>query len=177
MSNPRRVLGIDPGLQHTGWGVIEADGHHLRAVAAGVIHTNSSASMAERLVEIHQGLQQVINTHQPASAAVEETFMNNNPASALKLGTARGVALLTPALAGLAVGEYPANLVKKSVVGAGHADKAQIQHMIRLLLPGLGKLADDAPRAIKWAAKWQEPPDDRRPCRNYRRDWQRLRGD
>ena len=130
-----RLLGLDPGLQHTGWGVIEVDGSRLTFVAAGVVNSSPKRPLAERLVEIHDGLRDVIDTYQPAEAAVEETFVNKNPTSTLKLGLARGVVLLTPALYSLKVAEYPANLIKKSVVGAGHAQKEQVQAMVRVLLP------------------------------------------
>ncbi|WP_374370818.1 crossover junction endodeoxyribonuclease RuvC [Dongia sp.] len=130
-----RILGLDPGLQHTGWGVIDAVGSRLSFVAAGVVNTDPKRDLAERLVEIHDGLREVIDAHQPDEAAVEETFVNKNPASTLKLGVARGIALLVPSLYKLRVAEYPTNLVKKSVVGAGHADKKQVQMMIGVLLP------------------------------------------
>jgi len=140
-----KLLGLDPGLQHTGWGVIEVDGSRLTFVAAGVVNSSPKRPLAERLVEIHDGLREVIDTYQPAEAAVEETFVNKNPTSTLKLGLARGVVLLVPALAGLPVAEYPANLIKKSVVGAGHAGKEQVQMMVRMLLPGcLTETADAA---------------------------------
>ena len=118
-----RFIGIDPGLRVTGWGVIDADGNRLRHVAHGAVRTDSGESLALRLRQIHEGLSAVIERHRPAAAAVEETFVNKNAASTLRLGQARGVALLVPALAGLVVSEYAANLVKKSVVGTGHADK------------------------------------------------------
>jgi crossover junction endodeoxyribonuclease RuvC len=130
-----RILGLDPGLQHTGWGVIDAVGSRLSFVAAGVVNTDPKRDLAERLVEIHDGLREVIDAHQPDEAAVEETFVNKNPSSTLKLGVARGIALLVPALYKLRVAEYPTNLVKKSVVGAGHADKTQVQMMVSVLLP------------------------------------------
>ena len=143
-----KLLGLDPGLQHTGWGVIEADGSRLSFVAAGVVNSSPKRPLAERLVEIHDGLREVIDTYQPAEAAVEETFVNKNPSSTLKLGLARGVVLLVPALAGLRVAEYGANHIKKSVVGAGHADKTQVQHMVRMLLPGTTFKTPDAADAL-----------------------------
>jgi crossover junction endodeoxyribonuclease RuvC len=143
-----RLLGLDPGLQHTGWGVIEAEGSRLSFVAAGTIHSTATRSLAERLVEIHDGLRDVIDQYQPAEAAVEETFVNKNPTSTLKLGLARGVVLLTPALFGLKVAEYPANLIKKSVVGAGHAAKEQVQMMVRVLLPAASTETADAADAL-----------------------------
>ena len=141
-----RLLGLDPGLQHTGWGVIEAEGSRLSFVAAGTVSSSPKRPLAERLVEIHDGLRGVIDAWEPVEAAVEETFVNKNPTSTLKLGLARGVVLLTPALFGLKVAEYPANLIKKSVVGAGHAAKEQVQMMVRVLLPAAG-VADSADAA------------------------------
>jgi crossover junction endodeoxyribonuclease RuvC len=143
-----RLLGLDPGLQHTGWGVIEADGSRLSFVACGTVDTNAKSPLAERLVELHEGLRAVIDEWEPAEAAVEETFVNKNPTSTLKLGLARGVVLLTPALFGLKVAEYPANLVKKSVVGAGHAAKEQVQMMVRVLLPASSAGTADAADAL-----------------------------
>src|SRR5512138_924820 len=143
-----RLLGLDPGLQHTGWGVIDAEGSLLSFVAAGTINSTASRPLAERLVEIHDGLRDVIDQYQPAEAAVEETFVNKNPTSTLKLGLARGVALLTPALHKLQVYEYPANLIKKSVVGAGHAGKEQVQVMVRVLLPASQAESPDAADAL-----------------------------
>ncbi|MDF2766562.1 MAG: ruvC [Rhodospirillales bacterium] len=143
-----RLLGLDPGLRHTGWGVIEAAGNRLRHVADGAVHSSDARPLAERLVELHDGLARIIAEFRPDEAAVEETFVNKNPTSTLKLGLARGVALLVPALAGLAVHEYPANLVKKSVVGAGHAAKEQVQMMVRRLLPGAMIGSPDAADAL-----------------------------
>jgi crossover junction endodeoxyribonuclease RuvC len=139
-----RILGIDPGLQRTGWGVIDVDGNRLIHVAHGVIKTVTAESLAERLRTVFDELDRLIVLWKPLSAAVEETFMNNNAASALKLGQARGAAMLAPACAGLPVSEYAANLVKKSVVGAGHADKGQVQAMIKILLPGVEAQSDAA---------------------------------
>ena len=143
-----RLIGLDPGLRHTGWGVIEASGSRLRYVADGAVHTDGNRSLAERLVQLHEGLSAVIAAFKPDAAAVEETFVNKNPTSTLKLGLARGVTLLVPALAGLPVAEYPANLIKKSVVGAGHAAKPQIQMMVRRLLPGCLMEPADAADAL-----------------------------
>jgi len=147
-----RLLGLDPGLQHTGWGIVDAHGNppgsRLSFVAAGAIHTDPKRELAERLVEIHEGLKQVIDLYQPTEAAVEETFVNKNPTSTLKLGLARGVVLLTPATYKLPVAEYPANLVKKSVVGAGHASKDQVQMMVRVLLPASSAQGPDAADAL-----------------------------
>ena len=143
-----RLLGLDPGLRHTGWGVIEVDGNRLRHVADGAVHSSEGRSLAERLVELHDGLARVIAEYRPVEAAVEETFVNKNPTSTLKLGLARGIALLAPALAGMQVHEYPANLVKKSVVGAGHAAKEQVQMMVTRLLPGVRLSSPDAADAL-----------------------------
>ena len=148
MSNALTLLGIDPGLRRTGWGVITSSGNHLRGVACGVIASDEKLAPAERLVQIHDGLRKVMELYHPDEAAVEETFVNKNPASALKLGLARGIALLVPALSGLAVAEYPANLIKKSVAGFGHADKVQIKTMVNLLLPGINPESADAADAL-----------------------------
>jgi len=129
-----RILGLDPGLTHTGWGVIDRDGSRLVHVASGRISPKASLPMAQRLAVLDVALAQIIAEYRPATAAVEETFVNKNPLSALKLGQARGVALLAPARFGLEVGEYAANLIKKSVVGNGHAEKDQVAMMVRVLL-------------------------------------------
>jgi len=142
------LLGLDPGLTCTGWGVIAVDGNHLSHVANGSVRSNSARPLAERLVQIYEGLEQVIATHQPEAAAVEHTFVNRNPASTLKLGQARGVVLLAPALAGLPVSEYEANLIKKSVAGTGHAGKQQVRMMVETLLPGCRAAGDDAADAL-----------------------------
>jgi crossover junction endodeoxyribonuclease RuvC len=162
-----RLLGLDPGLRHTGWGVVDMAGNRLTYVADGAVHSDGGRELAERLVELHDGLRAVIERYRPDAAAVEETFVNKNPTSTLKLGLARGVVLLVPALAGLPVAEYPANLVKKSVVGAGHADKQQVQRMVKLLLPGCLIQTPDAADALAVAichahhagtlARWQQP--------------------
>jgi crossover junction endodeoxyribonuclease RuvC len=143
-----RILGIDPGLRHTGWGVIEAEGSRLAYVASGAIHTKTGDNFAERLRLLHEGLAAVIAAHRPDEAAVEETFVNRDPQSALKLGHARGIALVVPALAGIEVNEYAANLVKKTVVGAGHAEKPQVAMMVKVLLPRSDALGADAADAL-----------------------------
>ncbi len=132
MSRAVKILGIDPGLRHTGWGVILAEGSRLSYVASGAIHTESGLPLSERLRLLHVGLSQVIEAEWPDEAAVEETFVNRDPQSALKLGQARGIALVVPALAGLPVAEYSANLVKKSVTGTGHAEKGQVAAMLKI---------------------------------------------
>lgn len=145
---PIRILGIDPGLRNCGWGIVEADGSRLAFVACGTIHSNAKLDLASRLRELHEGLAAVIHEHMPAEAAVEETFVNRDPQSALKLGQARGIALAVPALAGLPVAEYAANTVKKTVVGAGHAQKQQVAMMIRVLLPKADAASADAADAL-----------------------------
>lgn len=131
-----RLLGIDPGLQFTGWGLVEADGNRLRHLADGVIATDGAASVPARLKALHDALAGLLAELRPDEAAVEETYVNRNGAATLKLGYARGVALLAPALLGIPVAEYGAKSVKKAVVGTGGADKAQVQMMVRRLLPG-----------------------------------------
>lgn len=143
-----RILGIDPGLERTGWGVIETEGSRLSFLAAGVILSKASEPMAMRLNRIDLELSSIVEKWKPESAAIEETFVNKNAASSLKLGQARGVAIVAPARAGLDVAEYSANTVKKSVVGVGHAGKDQIGMMIKVLLPTAGQLAADAADAL-----------------------------
>jgi crossover junction endodeoxyribonuclease RuvC len=147
-----RIIGLDPGLGASGWGVIDVSGNHLRFVARGVVRTDAKLGLAQRLVQIHQGLAAVIGEHRPDESAVEETFVNRNPASALKLGQARGVVLMTAAAGGMPVAEYPPNVIKKSVVGAGHAAKQQVQMMVRMLLPGIGEAPMGADAADALAA-------------------------
>ena len=134
-ANSIRIIGIDPGLRRTGWGVIESDGVRLGYVASGMITSDGEDDLAYRLREIFEGLTGVIASFAPREAAVEETFVNENARATLKLGQARGMALLAPALKGLKVAEYPPNLIKKSVTGTGHGDKRQIQAMVGFLLP------------------------------------------
>jgi len=143
-----RLMGLDPGLRHTGWGVIQAVGNRLSHVADGVISTDDALPLAARLAQLYEGLAQLIREFAPAEVAVEETFVNVNPVSTLKLGQARGVALLAPAHAGIVVAEYPPNLVKKSVVGTGHAAKEQVQMMVKTLLPGATLTSPDAADAL-----------------------------
>lgn len=142
------ILGIDPGLRKTGWGVISSEGHALRFKGCGVIETDSSAPLAERLSFLHLELHKILDLWNPVAAAIEETFVNRNPASALKLGQARGVLLSVPALRGLPVGEYPANKIKKAIVGRGHADKNQVGMMIQTLLPACGAIGPDEADAL-----------------------------
>ena len=134
-SNLIRIIGIDPGLRRTGWGVIESDGVRLTYIASGHVVSTKDEELSFRLRELYEGICSVLASFKPLEAAVEETFVNDNPRSTLKLGQARGMALLAPAMKGIRVAEYPPNLIKKTVVGAGHADKKQIQVMIGFLLP------------------------------------------
>ena len=142
-----RVLGIDPGLRNTGWGIIAVDGPRLRHVANGVIQSEGT-DLAARLVVLFRGLCAVIADHAPDAAAVEQTFVNKDAVGTLKLGQARGVALLAPAQAGIEVGEYAPNAVKKAIVGVGHAQKQQVEHMVRLSLPGVELAGADAADAL-----------------------------
>jgi crossover junction endodeoxyribonuclease RuvC len=146
--NPIRILGIDPGLRRTGWGVVEVDGNRLSYVACGSLATDDEAALAVRLVAIHDGLSRVVADFRPDEAAAEATFVNRDAAATLKLGQARGVALLVPAKAGVPVAEYAPNLVKKTIVGAGHGDKAQIRMMVGVLLPKATPESEDAADAL-----------------------------
>ncbi len=142
------ILGLDPGLGTTGWGVIFADGNRLSHIGNGQIKTDAKAPLAERLVSLDRALADLILEHHPDGAAVEEVFVNSNPQSTLKLGQARGVILLAAAKSGIDVGEYAARLVKKAIVGVGHADKAQIHAMVSRLLPGVKIAGSDAADAL-----------------------------
>ena len=142
------IIGIDPGLGTTGWGVIAKSGNRLSHIANGQVKTDPKAPLAERLVTLDRELTDVILAHRPDSSAVEEVFVNANPQSTLKLGHARGVCLLTLARAGLPVSEYATRLVKKAIVGTGGADKAQVQAMLRVLLPGVKLVGADAADAL-----------------------------
>jgi crossover junction endodeoxyribonuclease RuvC len=161
-----RIIGVDPGLRRTGWGIVESDGVRLSFVASGVIKAAIDGDLAYRLRDIYEGLFSVISAFTPAEAAVEETFVNDNPRATLKLGQARGVALLVPAMLGLKVAEYTPNLIKKSVVGAGHAEKSQVQMMVKLLLPKATFDSADAADALAIAichAHHRTSPASRRP--------------
>ncbi|MER2519533.1 MAG: crossover junction endodeoxyribonuclease RuvC [Bdellovibrionales bacterium] len=142
------ILGLDPGLRHTGWGVIACEGNRLAYIAAGRVNPDPQLPMAARLCTLADALCDVVRLYHPDEAAIEETFVNANALSALKLGQARGAAMVALAREGLSVAEYAANRVKQSVTGYGHADKAQIQAMISMLLPGSGKLVADAADAL-----------------------------
>ena len=143
-----RVIGFDPGLQNTGWGIVDVNGNKLTYVADGTVHSTRNDPLAWRLRSLHEGLAEVLTFYEPDEAAVEETFVNQNPASTLKLGMARGVVLLAPASLGLPVGEYAPTRVKKAVVGAGKAAKEQVQMMVRRLLPGVDVTSADAADAL-----------------------------
>ena len=145
---PVRILGIDPGLRRTGWGIIESDGNRLIFVGCGSVEPPNSLSLAERLLAIHEGLAAVLGQYKPAEAAVEQTFVNKDGVATLKLGQARGVAMLAPAMFGITVAEYAPNQVKKTVVGAGHADKNQIAVMLKILLPKAEPKSPDAADAL-----------------------------
>ena len=145
---PIRILGLDPGLRKTGWGIVAVDGARLAHVAHGVIAPRDTLAFSERLLILFNAIAAVIELHAPDEAAVEETFMNNNAQSALKLGHARACCLIAPARAGLPVAEYAATVVKKAVVGTGAADKAQVGFMIRRLLPTAGDTTTDAADAL-----------------------------
>lgn len=142
------ILGIDPGLQKTGWGIILSEGNRLLFQGCGSIRTDAAAALPGRLAHIHHELTLVIGRWKPSMAAIEETFVNKNAASALKLGQARGVAMAVPALFGLPVAEYGANKVKKSVAGTGHAAKQQVGMMVKMLLPACGTISEDEADAL-----------------------------
>jgi crossover junction endodeoxyribonuclease RuvC len=148
MARPIRILGIDPGLRRTGWGVIEADGNRLIYVSCGSVQTDDTTSLAERLVTLHDALVRVVDEFRPREAAVETTFVNKDAAATLKLGQARGIAMVVPAKAGVMIAEYAPNLVKKAIVGAGHCDKAQIRMMLGVLLPKANPSSHDAADAL-----------------------------
>jgi crossover junction endodeoxyribonuclease RuvC len=143
-----RILGIDPGLRRTGWGMIAIEGNRLSFLACGSVATDEKAALAQRLVAIHQGLDAIVKRHAPDEAAVEATFVNKDAAATLKLGQARGVAMLVPAMAGMSVAEYAPNLVKKTIVGTGHGEKAQVRMMISVLLPKADPHSEDAADAL-----------------------------
>lgn len=143
-----RVIGIDPGLRCAGWGVIESDGVRIRHIANGLCRSDASAPLAARLEAVFRGLAEAIAAHRPTSAAVEQTFVNSDPAGALKLGQARGAAMVAAAAAGLPVAEYAPSAIKKAVVGGGGAAKAQVQHMLGVLLPGAQVAGPDAADAL-----------------------------
>jgi crossover junction endodeoxyribonuclease RuvC len=148
MTRPIRILGIDPGLRRTGWGVVEIVGNRLGFLACGSVTTSDRDGLAVRLLTIHDGLMRILEDFRPDEAAVEATFVNKDAKATLKLGQARGIAMVVPAKAGVPVAEYAPNLVKKSIVGAGHGDKVQVRMMIGVLLPKAAPSSDDAADAL-----------------------------
>lgn len=148
MQETIRIIGIDPGLQRMGWGIIDSLGSSLSFVAAGTVRTNPKADLASRLCELHDDLSEVLHVHMPHEAAVEQTFVNKDAKATLKLGQARGIAMVVPARAGLPVAEYAPNQVKKTVIGVGHGDKTQIKLMVNMLLPKASFDSDDAADAL-----------------------------
>jgi crossover junction endodeoxyribonuclease RuvC len=146
--NSLRILGIDPGLRRTGWGVVESDGNRLSFIGCGSVEPPDDLPLARRLLAIHEGLAMVLGAFKPAEAAVEQTFVNKDGVATLKLGQARGVAMLAPAMFGISVAEYAPNQVKKAVVGAGHADKNQVLTMLKILLPKADPKSADAADAL-----------------------------
>ena len=148
MTRPIRILGIDPGLRRTGWGMVEIAGNRLGFLACGSVTTNDRDSLAARLLTIHDGLMRIVEEFRPDEAAVEATFVNKDAKATLKLGQARGIAMVVPARAGMRVAEYAPNLVKKSIVGVGHGDKNQVRMMIGVLLPKADPSSDDAADAL-----------------------------
>jgi crossover junction endodeoxyribonuclease RuvC len=146
--SPVRILGIDPGLRRTGWGVIEVEGNRLIYIGCGSVEPPEDLPLSSRLLAIHEGLATVLGDFRPLEAAVEQTFVNKDGVATLKLGQARGVAMLAPAMFGISVAEYAPNQVKKTVVGAGHADKNQIMVMLKVLLPKAEPKSSDAADAL-----------------------------
>ncbi len=164
MQHAIRIIGIDPGLRNTGWGMVESLGSSLRFVDAGTIKSDAKMSLASRLCQLYEGLEVVLHKFNPHEAAVEATFVNKDAGATLKLGQARGIALLAPARAGLDVAEYAPNAVKKAVIGVGHGDKAQIKLMVNMLLPKATYDSDDAADALAIAichAHHRGPINDR----------------
>jgi crossover junction endodeoxyribonuclease RuvC len=143
-----RIIGIDPGLRRTGWGIVEVAGNRLGFLGCGSVTTRVQDGLAERLLAIHDGLMRILDEFKPDEAAVEATFVNKDAKATLKLGQARGIAMVVPARAGVPVAEYAPNVVKKSIVGAGHGDKAQVRMMIGVLLPKADPQSDDAADAL-----------------------------
>ena len=148
MGEAIRIIGIDPGLRRTGWGIIESVGNSLRFVASGTVRSDEKESLAKRLCQLHDGLAEVLHQTMPDEAAVEQTFVNKDATATLKLGQARGIAMLVPARAGLVVAEYAPNAVKKAVIGVGHGEKKQIHMMVKVLMPKAVFDTDDAADAL-----------------------------
>jgi crossover junction endodeoxyribonuclease RuvC len=148
MTRAIRIIGIDPGLRRTGWGVVEIEGNRLSFIGCGSVATDDRNDLAMRLLAIHDGLMRILEEFRPDEAAVEATFVNKDAKATLKLGQARGIAMVVPARAGVPVAEYAPNLVKKSIVGVGHGDKSQVRMMIGVLLPKADPTSDDAADAL-----------------------------
>jgi crossover junction endodeoxyribonuclease RuvC len=148
MRDAIRIIGIDPGLRRTGWGIVESLGNSLRFVASGTVRSDDKAHLASRLCQLHDGLAEILRLYMPLEAAVEQTFVNKDASATLKLGQARGIAMLVPARAGLKVAEYAPNAVKKAVIGVGHGEKKQIHMMVRVLMPKAAFETDDAADAL-----------------------------
>ena len=148
MGEAIRIIGIDPGLRRTGWGIVDSLGNSLRFVASGTVRSDDKASLATRLCQLHDGLAEVLHQQMPHEAAVEQTFVNKDATATLKLGQARGIAMLVPARAGLVVAEYAPNAVKKAVIGVGHGEKKQIHMMVKVLMPRAIFDTDDAADAL-----------------------------
>ena len=146
-----KIMGLDPSLSSTGWGIIEVENNRLRYVADGFIPTSPKMPIAERLAIIHKTLAEVIALYRPDEAAIEQVFLNDNPTSTIKLGMARGVVILAPTLAGIPVTEYEPNKIKKAVVGVGKADKHQVETMVKILLPGCKPKNNDSSDALSMA--------------------------
>jgi crossover junction endodeoxyribonuclease RuvC len=148
MGEAIRIIGIDPGLRRTGWGIIDSVGNSLRFVASGTVRSDEKESLAKRLCQLHDGLAEVLHQTMPHEAAVEQTFVNKDATATLKLGQARGIAMLVPARAGLVVAEYAPNAVKKAVIGVGHGEKQQIHMMLKILMPKAEFKGNDAADAL-----------------------------
>ncbi|KQZ49783.1 Holliday junction resolvase [Rhizobium sp. Root149] len=148
MTTVIRIIGIDPGLRRTGWGVIDTIGNSLKFVASGTVTSDGDMDLASRLCQLHDGLAEVVHAYRPDEAAVEQTFVNKDAVATLKLGQARGVVMLVPARAGLPVAEYAPNAVKKSVIGVGHGEKQQIHMMLKILMPKVEFKGNDAADAL-----------------------------
>lgn len=148
MAETIRIIGVDPGLRHTGWGIVDSIGNSLRFVGSGTVRSDSKLDLASRLTQLYDGLEDVLHTHRPFEAAVENTFVNKDATATLKLGQARGIAMLAPARAGLRVAEYAPNAVKKAVIGVGHGDKKQIHMMVKVLMPKATFDSHDAADAL-----------------------------
>lgn len=146
-----RIIGLDPGLRHTGWAVLDYQNYKFSFVAAGVISSTDSLKLEERLLELYQGLIQIMDQYHPDEAAIEEVFVNKNPQSTLKLGQARGIVLLVPTIKNVKVSTYTPNQIKKAVVGVGHAEKKQVDMMVHALVPTVGRLKADASDALAMA--------------------------